>query len=51
MKKEKTVEQIANEHARWFVSIVGPIIESTAATFFEHGHKHGVEDERRRKKK
>jgi hypothetical protein len=40
---EKSVEQIAKEHARWFVGIVSPMIESTAQTFFEHGYKHGKE--------
>ena len=33
----------ARQHAAWFVSIIGPMIESTAETFFIHGHKHGVE--------
>ena len=44
---EKTVEQIAAEHAEWFVSIITPMIRSTAQTFFEHGYKHGREFEQK----
>lgn len=44
MMKEKSVEQIAEEHAEWFVSIIAPMIKSTAQTFFEHGYKHGKEE-------
>jgi hypothetical protein len=38
---EKPVEQVAEEHAEWFVGIITPMIKATAKTFFEHGFKHG----------
>lgn len=47
MMKEKSVAEIAAEHAEWFVDIITPMIRSTAQTFFEHGHKHGREYEQK----
>lgn len=44
---EKTVEQLAEEHAEWFaelmIRILRPVIKETARTFLEHGYKHGKE--------
>ena len=42
---EKSVEQVAEEHAEWFVGIITPMLKSVAITFFIHGNKHGVVDE------
>ena len=40
-------EKLADEHWRWFNSVVGHV----AKDFFVHGFKHGVETKRKRGKK
>lgn len=42
MSVQNECEEIAEEHAEWFVSIIMPMIKSTAKTFYVHGHKHSM---------
>jgi len=47
-------EQLAEEHAEWFVNIIlqmfRPVIKETAKTFFIHGYKHAKEEKHGKQK-
>jgi len=52
-KKLQDIEKIAEEHAAWFVEVVipmfKPIVKETAKTFFLHGYKHRIDEEKVKK--